>query len=73
MKIVYCLPQIYRPGGIERIISIKANYLAEKYGYEVTIITACQKQQQPYYQFSPKIKLIDLNVDYDSLLQHCLY
>lgn len=69
MKIVYCLPQVYRPGGIERIVSIKANYLAEKYGHEVIIITACQQQQLPYYQFSPKVKFIDLNVDYDSLLQ----
>ena len=29
MKIVYCLPQVYKPGGIERIVSIKANYFAE--------------------------------------------
>jgi hypothetical protein len=35
MKIVYCLPQIFKPGGIERIVSIKANYLAEFYGHEL--------------------------------------
>ena len=73
MKIVYCIPQIYRPGGIERIVSIKANYLVERLGYEVIIITACRQQQPPYYYFSPKIEFIDLNIDYDSLLHYPLF
>lgn len=68
MKIVYCLPQIYKPGGIERIVSIKANYLADKCGYKVYIITACQKTKKPFYHFSDKIEMIDLNIDYDSTL-----
>lgn len=68
MKIVYCLPQVYKPGGIERIVSIKANYFVERCGYEVYIITACQKGQEPFYHLSDKIKMIDLNIDYDSTL-----
>lgn len=67
-KIVYCLPQVYKPGGIERIVSIKANYFVEQCGYEVYIITACQKGQGPFYHLSDKIKMIDLNIDYDSTL-----
>lgn len=68
MKIVYCLPQVYRPGGIERIISIKANYLAEICNYKVYIVTSYQKGKLPYYQFSDKVKFIDLNIDYDATL-----
>lgn len=68
MRIVYCLPQIYKPGGIERIVSIKANYLANICNYEIYIVTSCQKSKQPFYQFSDKIKFIDLNIDYDSTL-----
>lgn len=68
MKIIYCLPQIYKPGGIERIISIKANYLADILNYDIYIITACQLGKQPYYTFSNKIKFIDLGIDYDSTL-----
>ena len=68
MKIVYCLPQVYKPGGIERIVSIKANYFVERCGYEVYIITACQKGQEPFYHLSDKIKMINLNIDYDSTL-----
>ena len=72
MKIVYCLPQVYKPGGIERIVSIKANYFAEMCNYEVYIITSCQKGLPPYYDFSGKIKFIDLDIDYDSILSYPL-
>lgn len=68
MKIVYCLPHVYKPGGIERIVSIKANYLADKANYDVYIITSCQNGKKPFYYFSPKIKFIDLGIDYDNTL-----
>lgn len=68
MKIVYCLPQIYKPGGIERIVSIKANYLVELYGYDVTIVVANQKKQVPFFFLNEKIKIVDLNIDYDYVL-----
>ena len=35
MKIVYCLPSTYNMGGIERIISGKANMFS-KIGYDVS-------------------------------------
>jgi len=68
MKIVYCLPQLFHPGGIERIVSIKANYLVEVYGYDVTIVVANQKEQVPFFHLNEKIKIIDLNLDYDRTL-----
>ena len=68
MKIVYCLPHVYKPGGIERIVSLKANYLADEANYDVYIITSCQKGEKPFDHFSPKIKFIDLQIDYDSIL-----
>lgn len=68
MKVVYCLPQLYNPGGIERIVSIKANYLVEVYGYEVEIIVANQKNQVPFFKLNEKIKIVDFNIDYDNTL-----
>lgn len=68
MKIVYCLPQLYRPGGIERIVSIKANYLADVLGYEVVLILANQQNRTPFYRISDKIHLYDLEIDYDAIL-----
>ena len=35
MKIAYYLPSLQAPGGIERIVTFKANYFAEHFeGYE---------------------------------------
>ena len=73
MKIVYCLPQIFKPGGIERIVSIKANYLAEFYGHEITLVVADQRGKMPYYPISSKVKVIDLELSYDDLLSMPLY
>lgn len=73
MKIVYCLPQLFNPGGIERIVSIKANYLVEVYGYDVTIVVANQKKQVPFFKLNDKIKIVDLNIDYDNALSQPLF
>lgn len=68
MKIVYCLPQLYRPGGIERIVSIKANYLADVMGYDIILVLADQRNKKPFYHLSDRIKTIDLGLDYDNTL-----
>ena len=33
-KIAYCLPSLYIPGGMERVLTIKANFFAEEMGYD---------------------------------------
>ena len=35
MKILYCLQSTCNSGGMERILSIKANFLSENLGYDV--------------------------------------
>lgn len=66
MRIVYYLPSLYAPGGLERIITYKANYLAEHFdSYEVYIITSEQVGRAPYFSLSPKVKHIDLDVPFD--------
>lgn len=39
MKIIYCIHGLKNSGGMERVISTKANYLAENYDYNVIIVT----------------------------------
>lgn len=68
MKIVYCLPQLYRPGGIERMVTIKANYLADVYGYDVTLVVAHQQEKAPFYELSQKVKVVDFGINYDETL-----
>ncbi len=67
MKIVYYLPSLYISGGLERIITCKANYFAEHLkDSEVCIITSEQNNKKPYFKLSPLIQLIDINVLIDT-------
>ena len=43
MKVVYVFSTLAKTGGTERIITEKANYLAEQFGYDVIIINCYQK------------------------------
>lgn len=65
MKIAYCMHSISGSGGIERIVSYKMNYLAEVLGYEMILITYGQKGSKNFFDLSPKVKNIDLDIDYD--------
>lgn len=42
----------------------KANYLVEKLGYDVTIITTDQKCRPIFFPISPKVNLVDLEINY---------
>lgn len=39
LRVVYCIPSVHRMGGMERVLSLKANYFSEIFGYEIHIIT----------------------------------
>ena len=52
MKIIYNIPNIIRMAGMERILAIKANYLAGLTGMEVVIITYEQKNLPLAFDFS---------------------
>ncbi|MDH6354142.1 glycosyltransferase involved in cell wall biosynthesis [Dysgonomonas sp. PH5-45] len=67
MKIVYCLVDSSRSGGMERIVCSKANYLADNLGHEVTIITTDRKDKPNFFSFSSKINFIDLGINYSEL------
>lgn len=70
MTIVYVMESLVPKGGTERIISEKANYLAEQYKYNVYIITCTQQQDQPNaFQLSPSVHQIKLAIPYYS--QYC--
>nr|WP_321378902.1 glycosyltransferase family 4 protein [uncultured Bacteroides sp.] len=66
-KIVYCIPSLYYPSGMERVVTLKANYLADILNYDITIILTDGKDKKPYYELSPLIKIINLDINYDEL------
>lgn len=65
MKILYLTDQTYLHGGIEKVLSQKANYLADVLGDEIIIATYNQKGRNPVYAFSEKIQMFDLNINYE--------
>lgn len=62
MKLLYITNGINGPGGLERVLSIKASYLAEHFGYEVTIVTLNETHPNSFYTFSPKVELRSITV-----------
>jgi len=63
MRIVYLLPGgLYSPGGMERVLTIKANYLAEVFGYEVSIVTTEQLGRPVFFPVSEKVRLYHLDI-----------
>lgn len=70
MKIVYCIPSLYNSGGMERVLSNKANYLADIRGSEVVIITTEQQHRKPFFHFSEKIIFYDLSINYTAIQKY---
>ena len=65
MKIAYIYSTLANTGGTERMITEKANYFSERFGYDVTIITCFQREDETnFFSISPKVKQINLNIPY---------
>lgn len=64
MKLVYCICEIYNPGGMERVLLNKVRYLAEQHGYDVTVVTTDQEGRAPFYPVPKKVKIVDLGINY---------
>ena len=72
-KIAYCIPSLYRSGGIESVLTTKVNYLAENFGYDIYLILTDGKNKKPYYDLSDKIHIIQLNINFEKLWQCPFY
>lgn len=64
MNIVFIIDQVYLHGGIERVLSIKANYLAQQLDNKISILTSEQRNKVPCYNFDDTIVFQDLRVNY---------
>ena len=51
LKLVYITPALYMAGGVERVLTLKANYFAEHFGYDITIILTEGKGKPLFYRF----------------------
>lgn len=67
LKIVYCTPALYMAGGVERVLTLKANYFVDHFGYDITIILTEGKDKPSFYPLSNKIKIINLDLNFEEL------
>ena len=67
LKIVYCTPALYMAGGVERVLTLKANYFAEHFGYDITIVLTEGKDKPLFYPLSNKINIVNLDVNFEEL------
>ena len=65
LKIVYVTPALYLAGGMERVVTLKANYFADCFGYDVTIIITEGKGKPYFYPLSDKIKVVNLDINFE--------
>ena len=71
MKIAYVFSTLAKTGGTERMITDKANYYAEKFRYDVTIINLFQQDKdENYYPLSNKVKQFNIGIPYFSQYQY---
>ena len=62
MKIIYEIERLSTNGGINRILTDRINYMAEKWGWEITIITLFDTKRSPFFNLSSKVKTIELGI-----------
>ena len=65
MKIAYLIAGTFNAGGMERVLTQKANWLAG-HGYEVTIVTTDQRERKPYFTLNEHVRCYDLGINYDA-------
>ena len=55
MRLLYITNGIHGAAGLERVLSVKASYLADILGYDIHIMTLNSAGKVPFYDFSKKI------------------
>lgn len=70
MTIAYIYPAFLNIGGADKIIISKANYMADHWGYEVYLITDSQNGLPTFFPLSPKVHLIDLDINFFQQYQY---
>ena len=64
MKLLFSIDHLYLHGGAEKVLTHRVNYLADKFDFDITIVTTEQNEKPPCYELSNKIRIIDIKVNY---------
>lgn len=64
MKIVYCQCSLYNPGGMERVLLNKIEWIRRNRDWEIIVVTTDQGGREPFYRFPEGVRFIDLGINY---------
>ena len=64
MHLLYNIAGLYRPAGMERVLTDKANWLVS-HGHRVTILTTEQKGRPNAFLLDPRVQTRDLAIGYE--------
>ena len=67
---MYVYTALLTRGGVDRVLTVKANYLAERLGHEVWVVTDSQCGRPLAFPLSPKVRHVDLGTDFDAQYHH---
>lgn len=68
IKLIYLIPSLVNSGGMERVLTDKVNYLIKSGNYSIAILTTDMKAtESPFYELDVNIKLINLEIFFESI------
>jgi len=62
MRLVYCKNSLGLGAGMERVLCTKVNYFADVPGYEVFIVLTSPIPENLFFQFSPTVTILSLDI-----------
>lgn len=62
-KLLYITNGISGSGGLERVLSIKTDYLQRIYGYSITILTLNEFDASNFFEFNAQIEVVSMKVE----------
>lgn len=72
MNIIYIIEDYSENGGVERIVSDKANTLFAQYHHNVTVISVYRDNRKEQFKLNDGVNLIHLNVPFAKRTNKCL-
>lgn len=69
MKIAYCIPGLCNPSGMERVLTLKANYLVA-HGYDVHVILTDGAGRPFAFPLDERVKVHQLDIDFEEPYHH---
>lgn len=73
MNIVYIIEDYSENGGVEKIVSMKANTFYQEYHHQVTVISVYEDKRKQQYILDEGIRLIHLHVPFAKKTRNKVY